>query len=184
MQDEKEFTRLSKFLSLILRHQPQVIGLQLDAQGWAAVKELLQKLKDKQHPLNRETLEHIVATNNKKRFAFSKDGTKIRASQGHSLAVDLGYTPVPPPSILYHGTATSNREAILREGLQKRKRQHVHLSTDKETARRVGQRHGQPIVFEVAAAAMYGNGYLFFCSENGVWLTDSVPPQYLRLSSQ
>lgn len=182
MYNEKEVARISKFLSLILRHQPQVIGLQLDAQGWVLVEELLQKLNATQHPLDRKTLEHIVATNNKKRFALSEDGAKIRASQGHSLALDLGYTPVTPPPVLYHGTATLYREAILREGLQKQSRQHVHLSADKETASRVGQRHGKPLVFEVNAVAMHIHGYTFFCSANGVWLTDNVPPQYLGLA--
>ncbi|HEV7330603.1 MAG TPA: RNA 2'-phosphotransferase [Flavisolibacter sp.] len=180
MYSEKEITRLSKFLSLILRHRPQTIGLQLDAQGWASVDELLQKLRNSQNPLDRKTLEYIVATNNKKRFAFNEDGTKIRASQGHSLAIDLGYTPVPPPKVLYHGTAIINTEAIQREGLKKRSRQHVHLSADKETARTVGQRHGKPIVLEVDAAAMHADGYTFFLSANGVWLTDHVPPQYLH----
>lgn len=166
-------------MSLVLRHQPQEIDLVLDAKGWAAVDELLEKLAAKGFALDREALRHVVATNNKKRFAFNEDGTKIRASQGHSLAVELGYQPAVPPPVLYHGTATQNLAAILKTGLEKRSRQHVHLSADRQTAITVGRRHGKPVVLAVAAGQMHNEGFLFFCSENGVWLTEAVPAIYL-----
>jgi putative RNA 2'-phosphotransferase len=181
MLSEKEATRLSKFLSLVLRHQPQTIGLQLNEQGWASVDDLLQKMQATGKPLDRETLQFIVDTNNKKRFAFNDDGTMIRASQGHSINVELGYTAVAPPPTLYHGTTERNIAAILQEGLKKQQRQHVHLSADGETALAVGQRHGKPVVLEVLAGEMYSKGYSFFQSANGAWLTDAVPPAYLRL---
>jgi putative RNA 2'-phosphotransferase len=181
MLSEKEATRLSKFLSLVLRHQPQTIGLQLNEQGWASVDDLLQKMQAKGKPLDRETLQFIVDTNNKKRFAFNDDGTMIRASQGHSIEVELGYTAVPPPPTLYHGTAERNIAAILQEGLKKQQRRQVHLTADGATALAVGRRHGKPVVLEVLAGEMYSKGYSFFQSANGVWLTDSVPTAYLRL---
>lgn len=180
MLTEKETTRISKFLSLVLRHQPAEIGLALDENGWAAVDELLERLEIKGMRLDRTSLEHIVATNNKKRFAFNDDGTKIRASQGHSIEVELGYTPQTPPVILYHGTTEKNLEAILKEGLHRRGRQHVHLSADTETATKVGQRHGKPVVLQVMAGEMHKTGHKFFLSENGVWLTTEVPTNYLH----
>lgn len=181
MLNEKEAVRISKFLSLVLRHQPQIIQLQLDEQGWADVEDLLLKTKRKGIPLHREALQHVVDTNNKKRFAFNEDGTKIRASQGHSIAVDLGYKESIPPAVLYHGTAEKNINIIVQQGLQKIKRQHVHLSTSKETAVRVGQRHGKPVVLEVSSGRMHSDGYSFYLSANGVWLTEAVPATYLRL---
>jgi putative RNA 2'-phosphotransferase len=181
MLSEKEVTRISKFLSLVLRHQPQAIQLHLDEKGWAGVDELLQKVQSKGFSFDRETLQYIVDTNNKKRFSFNNDGTKIRASQGHSLKVDLGYTESVPPALLYHGTTEKNTKTILHEGLQKMKRQHVHLSTDIETAVMVGRRHGKPVVFGIEAAQMHRDGYPFYLSANGVWLTEAVPASYLRL---
>jgi putative RNA 2'-phosphotransferase len=181
MLSEKEVVRISRFLSLVLRHQPQTIGLQLDEQGWAPVDSLLQNIKAKGFYLDQATLQHIVDTNNKKRFAFNGDKTKIRASQGHSIAVDLGYSKTIPPPVLYHGTAEKNVAAILKEGLKKRSRQQVHLSAEKETAMQVGRRHGTPVVVEVASARMHADGYQFFLSANSVWLTDAVPAAYLRL---
>lgn len=183
MLSEKETVRLSKFLSLVLRHQPETIGLILDENGWAPVTELLQKLQENGYDVNPQILQHIVATNNKKRFALSNDGSKIRASQGHSINVNLGYDESIPPSRLYHGTAQKNMEAILKEGLRKQSRQHVHLSKDVETAIAAGKRHGMPVVFEVLAEAMHTDGYSFYLSANGVWLTDSVPPTYLCLTA-
>lgn len=181
MLSEKETTRLSKFLSLVLRHQPEAIGLTLDENGWTDVTVLLQKLKTKGFNVDRTALQHVVATNNKKRFAFNEEETKIRASQGHSINVDLGYEESMPPTILYHGTAQKNAASIRQNGLIKQSRQHVHLSKDVETAITVGQRHGAPVVFEVLAEAAHRNGHAFYLSANGVWLTEEVPAKYLRL---
>lgn len=179
MISDIETVSLSKFLSLVLRHKPEAIGITLDENGWTDVALLLEKLHVDGKPFNLEILKHIVDTNAKKRFAFSEDGSKIRASQGHSVTVDPGYEPQQPPEILYHGSAIKNTESILANGLNKQKRTHVHLSTDPETARTVGSRHGKPTLFYVKAAAMHRDGYLFYLSENGVWLTDNVPPQYI-----
>lgn len=176
----KDNTRISKFLSLVLRHQPETIGIVLDDQGWTDVDILIDKSRAKGINLDREVLKHIVATNVKKRFAFNETFDKIRASQGHSVEVELGYTPQEPPRILYHGTGAQSVDSILQSGLQKRARHHVHLSPDVETALKVGQRHGRPFMFEVLAGQMYEEGHLFYRSENGVWLTDRVPAKYLR----
>ena len=181
MLTEKQNTTFSKFLSLVLRHQPGLISLELDGQGWANVDELLQKANAHGKALTRDSLQYIVDTNSKKRFAFSDDGRKIRASQGHSIEVELGYEPQMPPEILYHGTAEKNMESIIKTGLIKRNRQHVHLSIDTETATKVGQRHGKPVIFEVLAQQMQQQGFTFYLSENKVWLTDHVPAGYLRL---
>jgi putative RNA 2'-phosphotransferase len=180
MLPDKQLTQLSKFLSLVLRHQPESIGIQLDQHGWVAVDELLLKMQAKGSPINRAILEHLVATNPKKRFAFNASLDKIRASQGHSVNIELGYTNQEPPAILYHGSSEKSVPSIWATGLEKRSRQHVHLSSERETAIKVGQRHGKPFIFEVLAAQMYQDGYHFFLSENGVWLTDHVPAQYLR----
>jgi putative RNA 2'-phosphotransferase len=180
MLSEKEITKISKFLSLVLRHQPETIGIKLDENGWVDVDELLKKSGVAGVKLDFETLKHIVATNNKKRFAFNDISDKIRASQGHSIAIELGCEPQVPPEILYHGTAISNVNSILSAGLEKRQRQHVHLSKDTETAIKVGSRHGKPVIFEVASLQMHNDGFKFFLSENGVWLTDLVPARYLK----
>lgn len=174
--------KLSRYLSLILRHAPERAGLTLDAQGWVGVPELIRACKNHGHQISREILDEVVATNSKKRFAFNEDGTKIRASQGHSIDVDLGLAPVEPPEFLFHGTAMSSKDSILGQGLEKRTRQHVHLSADEETARNVGSRHGKPLVFTVSSAKMHAAGLQFFRSANGVWLTDHVPPEYLSCS--
>jgi len=176
---EKEVKHTSKFLSLILRHQPGQIDLTLDTNGWAAVNVLLEKLNIYGTPLTLAQLEHIVHTNNKKRFAFNEDGTKIRASQGHSIAVELDLSPSLPPPILYHGTAQQYITAIQKDGLRPMQRQHVHLSADKATASMVGSRHGKPVIIEVKAEEMFQDGYVFYLSANNVWLTDAVPPAYL-----
>lgn len=175
----KSTTRTSKFLSLILRHKPETIGVTLDQQGWVDVDELLEKMNAKGHPISRAQLEQIIAENDKKRFAFSEDGRRIRANQGHSVAVDLSLERLEPPTILYHGTLRRNRVSIEEHGLLKQKRQHVHLSADRDTARQVGQRYGKPIVLDIAARRMFEEGYHFFRSENGVWLTDLVPPSFI-----
>ena len=180
MISEKENIKTSKFLSLVLRHQPELIGLELDENGWANVDELIKKTNDHGITLDLGTLNHIVDTNSKKRFAFSESLDKIRASQGHSLEINLGYPEKVPPEILYHGTATKNVESILKSGIEKRDRNHVHLSSDVETAIKVGQRHGKVFIFEVHAEHMHNDNFKFYISENGVWLTDNVPAKYLK----
>lgn len=177
----QDLKQLSKFLSLILRHEPGKIGLTLDEAGWADVDELLAKLSKHGKAISRQQLEQVVAENDKQRFRFNEDGTRIRANQGHSIAVDLALTPQVPPDILYHGTATRFLDAIRREGLTRQSRQQVHLTADQATARKVGQRHGKAVILTVDAAAMAHAGHLFYQSDNGVWLTDHVPVAYLTL---
>ncbi|MEM8486775.1 MAG: RNA 2'-phosphotransferase [Bacteroidota bacterium] len=171
---------ISKFLSRVLRHKPKLIGITLDDAGWIGVDELLRAMEAAGKPLSLEDLKAVVRTNDKQRFAFNEDETKIRANQGHSIkTIDLGLTPQAPPAILYHGTVAKYLESIKRQGLQKRSRQHVHLSPDIETATRVGSRRGTPILLEIDAAHMHADGYAFYLSANGVWLTDHVPPQFI-----
>jgi putative RNA 2'-phosphotransferase len=172
---EKQIKTISKFLSLILRHSPQTIGLQLDEQGWADVTELLEKAAQQHQGITREILDEVVHTNDKKRFAFNEDGSRIRASQGHSLSVDLDLQRQEPPELLYHGTVSKFIEAIKNEGLQKMSRQQVHLSRDKETAMKVGRRRGAPVILIVKAGQMHRDGHSFYLSANDVWLTDQVP---------
>jgi len=180
MISEKQQTHISKFLSLVLRHKPETIGIELDQNGWVDINELIEKLNKYGIQFDRETLNHIVATNSKKRFAFNDKFDKIRASQGHSIEIELGYTNQKPPKILFHGTSEKSIQSILEKGLKRQNRQHVHLSSDIETAIKVGQRLGKPIVFKVLAKQMYKNNFRFFISENGVWLTDNVPTEYLK----
>ncbi|HPY39338.1 MAG TPA: RNA 2'-phosphotransferase [Thiolinea sp.] len=180
--NEKEKTSKGKFLSLILRHQPETIGLTLDESGWAAVDDLLAKLAAHKKPLSRAELEELVSTNDKQRYSFNADQTKIRANQGHSLqTIDLGLEPLEPPAVLYHGTASRFVEAILQTGLRAQSRQHVHLSKDTATATKVGARHGKPIILVVDAQTMQKDGFPFYCSENNVWLTEKVPAKYLKI---
>ncbi|EAQ04639.1 hypothetical protein OB2597_05135 [Pseudooceanicola batsensis HTCC2597] len=169
----------SKFLSRVLRHEPELIAIQLDPQGWVSVDDLLRRLKKVGHGMSREQLREIVETNDKRRFTLSADGRRIRAAQGHSVDVDLGLTPLVPPEFLYHGTAAQNLDAIFETGLNPGRRRQVHLSPEPETANRVGQRHGKPTVLRVEASKMHADGFVFTCSDNGVWLTDSVPAAYL-----
>jgi len=177
--DSKQATRLSKFLSLHLRHTPAAIGLTLQEGGWVKVADLLAACAAHGTPISKSELTEIVEGSDKQRFAFDADGRRIRAQQGHSVEVDLLLLPAVPPPVLYHGTAPAALPAIRREGLLKMKRHHVHLSPDEETARRVGARRGQPIILTVDAAAMHAAGLVFYESGNGVWLVDEVPPQYL-----
>ena len=178
----KEIVKHSKFLSLILRHQPETIGLTLDTAGWASVSELLTKLAAYGHGMTMVKLETVVSNDNKQRFSFNADKTCIRANQGHSLpTIELGLTAIEPPTILYHGTASRFLDSILQTGLEKRSRQHVHLSADTETAHKVGIRHGKPVILQVAAGQMQRDGFAFYRSANGVWLTDRVPSDYLML---
>ncbi|MFZ4931680.1 RNA 2'-phosphotransferase [Chryseobacterium sp. Mn2064] len=177
--DEIEKKKISKFLSLILRHQPEIIGLNLDENGWADVTELLEKSSQKRKGFSIEELEEIVETNNKKRFAFNEDKTMIRASQGHSIDIDLALETKQPPEFLYHGTAEANIPSILEKGIEKRGRQHVHLSADKETATKVGMRHGKPVILTIRTGEMHQKGIPFYRSANGVWLTDFVDSEYI-----
>ena len=180
MISDKQITQISKFLSLVLRHHPETISIQLDQNGWTDINELLEKATNYGIRFDREILNHIVATNSKKRFAFNDTLDKIRASQGHSVDIELGYTNQKPPEILFHGTGEKSVQSILEKGLEKRSRQHVHLSCDLETAIKVGQRHGKPFVFKVLAEQMYNDNFQFFISDNGVWLTDNIPAKYLK----
>lgn len=173
----------SKYLAGVLRHNPGKIGIELDAAGWVEVDVLLAALARRGRRIGRTRLDHIVAGNNKKRFEYDEAGTRIRASQGHSVPVDLGYEARVPPETLYHGTATRSLEPIFGEGLKPGRRHHVHLSADLETAVKVGARHGKPAVLLVAAARMHQDGLEFFRSTNGVWLTEHVAPRYLSLTS-
>jgi putative RNA 2'-phosphotransferase len=180
MSSEKNLTATSKFLSLVLRHQPEVVGMQLDDEGWLDINQLIFNANERGNALSLELLHEVVATSDKKRFALSDDGLRIRANQGHSLAnVDLKLDEAKPPQTLYHGTVAVFLESIRATGLQKRSRNHVHLSSDLATATKVGSRRGKPIVLQVDAGAMHQQGYLFYLSANGVWLVDAVPPQYL-----
>jgi putative RNA 2'-phosphotransferase len=171
--------RTSKFLSMILRHRPEKIGLQLDDNGWASVAELLEKAAASGKVISRETLQLVVDNNDKKRFAFSDDGLQIRANQGHSIDIDLGLTPQQPPETLYHGTAEATLKSIRKDGLLPMKRQHVHLSKDEETAIKVGGRHGKPAVLIIRSGEMARQKHLFYVSDNGVWLTDNVPVGFI-----
>lgn len=176
----RELVPISKFLSKVLRHRPEILGLELDAAGWASIDALLAAMEERRRPLAREVLDEIVATNDKQRFAVSDDGRRIRANQGHSRPVDLGLVPVAPPAELFHGTARDLVEHIREVGLRRMNRHHVHLSSDVETARRVGGRGGPPAVLRVRAAEMHAAGHTFFRSENGVWLTERVPAEFLE----
>ena len=180
----KNEINISKFLSLVLRHQPETIAITLDQNGWADVNDLIEKANNYGIKFDRETLNHIVATNPKKRFAFNDTLDKIRASQGHSVEIELGYTNQKPPEILFHGTAEKFVQSILDTGLEKGNRQQVHLSADVETAIKVGQRHGKPFVFKVVAEKMYNDNFEFFISDNGIWLTDNVPTKYLKQNDE
>jgi putative RNA 2'-phosphotransferase len=172
--------RISKFLSKHLRHAPEAIGLTLAPGGWVWVDALLAGCARNGFHITRSQLDEVVEKNDKQRFSFDDSGTRIRANQGHSTVVDLLLFPQTPPDVLYHGTATDALPAIRKNGLQKMSRHHVHLSTTVPTATKVGARHGTPTVLVVEAAAMHRAGIPFYCSENGVWLVDAVPPEYLR----
>ncbi|MEU0602998.1 RNA 2'-phosphotransferase [Streptomyces sp. NPDC006393] len=179
--DERRTVKVSKYLSKHLRHQPGRIGLTLDESGWVGIDALIAAAAAHGFPFTREELDQVVANNDKQRFAI--EGDRIRASQGHSIDVDLGLPPATPPSCLYHGTVARNLEAIRAEGLRPMNRHDVHLSPDRETATRVGARSGRPVVLAVDASAMHRDGHVFHVSANGVWLTKAVPPRYLRFPS-
>lgn len=178
--DTKLATAISKYLSYILRHDPGEAGIILDASGWTNVDILIEQVRYRFHELNREMLEYIVATNSKQRFAFNEDKTMIRASQGHSVNVELNYIAQQPPIVLFHGTSKDRVEVIMREGLKKQDRHHVHLSENVTTALQVGRRHGHAFILKVHSGKMHEDGYVFYLSANNVWLTDYVPPEYIE----
>ena len=177
--NEQHKKRISKYLSLVLRHKPEVIGLNLDENGWADVEELQEKCAKQNRDFSLKELDEIVETNDKKRFIFNEDKTRIRANQGHSIDIDLALKPQQPPEFLYHGTAEANLTSIFEKGIEKRSRQHVHLSQDKETATKVGIRHGKPLILIIKTKEMYDDGIEFYLSENNVWLTDFVNAKYI-----
>ncbi|MFD4031416.1 RNA 2'-phosphotransferase [Streptomyces sp. NPDC058637] len=177
--DAQRTVKVSKYLSRHLRHQPDRIGISLDAHGWVPIDELLRACARNGFAVSRSELDHVVAANDKQRFAVADD--RIRANQGHSVTVDLGLSPSEPPAYLYHGTVARALATIRTEGLRPMARHHVHLSPDRETATRVGARRGAPVVLSVDAGAMHRAGHLFHVTANGVWLTDTVPPDFLRL---
>ena len=176
----KELIKASKFLSLVLRHAPEKIGLTLDKEGWADVNDLISKVSAKGEILNLGSLKEIVAENNKKRFTFSDDGKRIRANQGHSINVNLGLKSIQPPSVLYHGTVGHFLSGIREKGLVKGERNHVHLSATIKVALEVGKRRGKPIVLFIESGKMYDQGYKFYLSKNLVWLTDHVPSEFIQ----
>jgi putative RNA 2'-phosphotransferase len=174
-----QLKHISKFMSLVLRHKPEEIGLQLDEQGWANVNELIARMNANGFDVNTGIINEVVVTNDKKRFAFNDDKTLVRASQGHSIGVDLNLQEMIPPDILYHGTTFKYLESILKNGLKSQSRQHVHLSETIETAKAVGGRHGKPVILLINARSMHEAGLKFYLSENKVWLADAVPAEYI-----
>lgn len=180
IMDNNRNIKLNKYLCLILRHKPEIIGIELDEKGWGNVDILIKNLNEKGKEIDFTLLKQIVETDSKNRFSFDESLKKIRANQGHSINIDLAYKSQEPPEFLFHGTATRLVKSILKSGLDKRNRHHVHLSLDVEAAIKVGQRHGEPFVFEVLAEQMFKDGFKFYLSTNGVWLTESVPVKYLK----
>jgi putative RNA 2'-phosphotransferase len=177
---EKETIKTSKFLSLILRHEPERVGLKLGEGGWIGVDELLCAVNRNGVPLTLDQLKNVVATSDKKRFAFSEDGLRIRASQGHSVEVDLQYAPQVPPELLYHGTATRFLDSIRKDGLLRMERHDVHLSAETKVTLQVGSRHGKPVLLVIRAGEMHKAGHVFRRSANGVWLVNHVPPEFIE----
>jgi putative RNA 2'-phosphotransferase len=171
---------ISKFLSLVLRHEPQAIGVSLDEKGWIDVEVLLRAMGTHGKALSFEDLDRLVRESDKQRFAFSDDRQRIRANQGHSVKVDLALEPQTPPELLYHGTPEKFVSSIMETGLNKGQRHHVHLSPDVQTAIKVGERRGRPIILEIRAGDLCRSGMVFYRSENGVWLVDAVPPDFIR----
>ena len=176
----KSLVEISRFISLVLRHKPEALDITLDEHGWADVETLVAKLNQRQ-PFTMEMLEKIVREDNKQRYSFNEDKTLIRANQGHSIPVDVELEQKEPPEYLWHGTGERFRAPILAEGLTPQSRLYVHLSRDTQTAVTVGKRHGKPLLFRVHAGRMAKDGYAFYLSVNGVWLTKAVPPQYLEV---
>lgn len=179
MSKQQDTVRMGKYVSMLLRHHPEEAGIILDEHGWTDVANLIEKVKPR-YTLTEELLHEMAFGKDKQRYEFSEDGKRIRAVHGHSVKVDLGYDAVEPPSVLYHGTAEKYRKSIEEHGLIKKDRQFVHLSENVEQAKEVGSRHGKLIIYEVNARNMYGDGYVFYRSTSGVWLTDHVPVKYLN----
>ncbi|MCK8480436.1 RNA 2'-phosphotransferase [Psychroserpens algicola] len=178
---DKDKKHISKFLSLVLRHRPEYIGLPLNTNGWANVDELIEKSRTRHMNFSSEELAEVVATNDKQRFAFNDDKSMIRANQGHSVkTIDLQLEAIKPPEFLYHGTVEKFISSIQQSGLQKRSRQHVHLSEDLETATKVGSRRGEAIILKIDSGTMFKNGFTFYRSENNVWLTNHVPVEFIE----
>lgn len=180
--DAKKAKKRSKFFSQILRHRPELIGIELEDGGWTDTEEFLEKISKykKGDLITFPELEYVVENNDKQRFSFNEDKTKIRANQGHSTNVEMNYQPKTPPPILYHGTAIKNIDSILKNGILKGNRQYVHLSADIETATKVGSRHGKAYIFTVETLKMHEAGLEFYCSDNGVWMADFVPVEFLK----
>jgi putative RNA 2'-phosphotransferase len=183
MRNTAELTTISKFMSLVLRHQPQQIGLTLDDAGWASIDALLRLSAVAGRVFSLDDLVDVVTTSDKQRFAISEDGLRIRANQGHTVEIDLGLPAVKPPDMLFHGTARRFLDAILDMGLERRARHHVHLTANRSTAIAVGTRYGAPVLLRVDAKQMAGDGFEFRCSANGVWLAEAVPAKYLEVMS-
>lgn len=177
---DKALIATSKFLSLVLRHQPESIGLSLDTNGWADLQELVRLANANGRSMTADDVLIVVSRSDKQRFTLDLSGRKIRANQGHSVEVDLELMPLKPPAVLYHGTATRFLPSIHQSGLLKGSRHHVHLSQEVNTATTVGGRHGQPVVLTVLADDMWRTGCIFYQSKNGVWLTDHVPASYIE----
>ena len=178
--NDSRLVKISKYLSKYLRHTPDKIGIKLAPGGWVVVDELLTACAKNEFPITRQELQVVVESNDKQRFSFDSTGILIRANQGHSVKVDLQLEPVVPPDVLYHGTGHKSVESIMQTGLCQMSRHHVHLSRDISTAQTVGARHGKPVIFIIYAAAMHQAGYIFYCSNNGVWLVADVPLKYLQ----
>ncbi len=178
--NEKERRKKSKFLSLVLRHQPDTIGIELDPAGWVDVEVLLSALTRHNRSMSRVALDEVVRTNDKQRFTFNQDHTRIRANQGHSVQIELGYEPATPPEILFHGTPQQFVEAIVKQGLKKMNRHHVHLHIDIATSTAVGQRRGKPVLLRVRSLDVHLAGHEFLVTPNDVWLTDHVPTKYIE----
>ena len=179
-----DIVKIGRFLSYVLRHSPESIGLTLDSGGWATISDLIKCSGENGNKLTEDMIFTVVNTNDKKRFIVNKDGLKIKAVQGHSIKVNLHLKPIAPPQILYHGTAVRFLDSIMCEGLTRQNRQYVHLSKDELTASKVGSRHGKSVVLKIEAKKMYDNGIEFFLAENGVWLTDYVASEYFHIISE
>jgi putative RNA 2'-phosphotransferase len=182
--DTKRLIKVSKYLAKHLRHTPEALRLTLEPGGWVRVDDLLAACANRHFYISRAELNEVVAKNDKQRFAFDESGERIRANQGHSVEVDLQLEQIAPPDVLYHGTSRAVVGALYRDGIRKMSRHHVHLSAEVETAMKVGGRHGVPVVIRIDARRMHADGHVFYRSDNGVWLVESVPPEYFLQTSE